>query len=74
MLAFIRDIQKAKASKPHNPKMALIWIPRKIWTEIDRNKGKPIAAQIGRLLLICERIGERCFENRKYDMDIVSID
>ena len=33
-----------------------------------------IAAQIGRLLLICDRIGERCYENWRYDMDILTID
>ena len=33
-----------------------------------------IAAQIGRLLLIYERIGERSSENWRHDMDIVTID
>ena len=33
-----------------------------------------VAAKIGRLLLICDRIGDRCYENWRYDMDIVTID
>ena len=33
-----------------------------------------IAARIGRLLLICQRIGERDYENWRHDLDILTID